>query len=529
MMITRGFLRDEPMPSGPQWLCQRVLTLLLKGWWLISWLVGGLEHDFEFSIQLGMSSSQLNFIFFRGVAQPPAWYPPLIPLVGTWYPHAISVMPVASMGPSISCWAARSVSPVYTTMVEVHVLNRAFAQKSATPSNGSPCSHSCPMKIDQFQARPGIPENQCWPICGHPGYIGTLWVCLKMLCTHLPNGFADHYPNKKWLAISLGIWTQHFQTHPYGKMLGSPFLGQPPRCVFAAPPALHRLRRVADGRGSWHHVPWRWKWAIWGAHEQSWTWKICVGFDRFLSTRSAEIARLWYGTQMGLHVAWRWCRDMSWTYSRGACWKKMISQLTAQLPLMQWCSLQHMMHDAVNFGAVCSQDEPLVRFEANRNCSTAGHLQKSQQWIDVLQEFLQWINAAAPKVGPSSSSRVGHGGTMWNSSNYSIHGRLGFLHNKMRYFFAGQVQEGPCLHVKSPFHLTLKRGSKEFNGQSHAVKNDSEKNYKRSCEGRQRPRSSVFLSSVSAVSVSAVSAVEKKIPNYPKISQAVPTAAVWSA
>jgi len=29
--------------------------------------VGGLEHEFYCSIQLGMSSSQLTFIFFRGV------------------------------------------------------------------------------------------------------------------------------------------------------------------------------------------------------------------------------------------------------------------------------------------------------------------------------------------------------------------------------------------------------------------------------------------------------------------------------
>ena len=26
-----------------------------------------------------------------------------------------------------------------------------------------------------------------------------LWVCLKMLCTPKPNGFADHYPVFKWL------------------------------------------------------------------------------------------------------------------------------------------------------------------------------------------------------------------------------------------------------------------------------------------------------------------------------------------
>ena len=37
-----------------------------------------------------------------------------------------------------------------------------------------------------------------------------IWVCLKMLCTPEPNGFADHYPYE--MAISLGILTQHFQT-----------------------------------------------------------------------------------------------------------------------------------------------------------------------------------------------------------------------------------------------------------------------------------------------------------------------------
>ena len=41
------------------------------------YLVGGLEHQFYFPIYiyiLGMSSSQLTFIFFRGVAQPPTSY-----------------------------------------------------------------------------------------------------------------------------------------------------------------------------------------------------------------------------------------------------------------------------------------------------------------------------------------------------------------------------------------------------------------------------------------------------------------------
>ena len=29
--------------------------------------------------------------------------------------------------------------------------------------------------------------------------IDSIWVCLKMLCTPKPNGFADHYPYEKWL------------------------------------------------------------------------------------------------------------------------------------------------------------------------------------------------------------------------------------------------------------------------------------------------------------------------------------------
>jgi len=39
----------------------------------VFWLVGGLELPDDFSIQLGMSSSQLTFTpsFFRGVGQPP--------------------------------------------------------------------------------------------------------------------------------------------------------------------------------------------------------------------------------------------------------------------------------------------------------------------------------------------------------------------------------------------------------------------------------------------------------------------------
>ena len=37
------------------------------------------------------------------------------------------------------------------------------------------------------------------------------WVCLKMLCTPKPNGFADHYPY--YMAISLGIYPIFRQTH----------------------------------------------------------------------------------------------------------------------------------------------------------------------------------------------------------------------------------------------------------------------------------------------------------------------------
>ena len=38
------------------------------------YLIGGLERGFYFSIQLGISYSQLTFIFFRGVGIPPTRY-----------------------------------------------------------------------------------------------------------------------------------------------------------------------------------------------------------------------------------------------------------------------------------------------------------------------------------------------------------------------------------------------------------------------------------------------------------------------
>ena len=36
-----------------------------------------------------------------------------------------------------------------------------------------------------------------------------------MSCTPKPNGFADHYPYEKWLAIIGNIYTQHFQVQTH--------------------------------------------------------------------------------------------------------------------------------------------------------------------------------------------------------------------------------------------------------------------------------------------------------------------------
>ena len=41
------------------------------------------------------------------------------------------------------------------------------------------------------------------------------WVCLKIVSTPKPNGFADHYPYEKWLFH--WEYTQHFQTNPHRK------------------------------------------------------------------------------------------------------------------------------------------------------------------------------------------------------------------------------------------------------------------------------------------------------------------------
>ena len=49
-----------------------------------------------------------------------------------------------------------------------------------------------------------IHANIPYPICSCLFQKMFMWVCLKMLCTPKPNGFADHYPYEKWL--SLGIY-----------------------------------------------------------------------------------------------------------------------------------------------------------------------------------------------------------------------------------------------------------------------------------------------------------------------------------
>ena len=51
--------------------------------------------------------------------------------------------------------------------------------------------------------------------CGwSPKKHGCVWKCCVPLNPMVNDGFADHYPY--WMAISLGILTQHFQTKPHG-------------------------------------------------------------------------------------------------------------------------------------------------------------------------------------------------------------------------------------------------------------------------------------------------------------------------
>ena len=55
-------------------------------------------------------------------------------------------------------------------------------------------------------------QFQQFSLAHYYSYFAKMWVCLKMLCTPKPNGFADHYPYEKWLFH--WEYTQHFQTNP---------------------------------------------------------------------------------------------------------------------------------------------------------------------------------------------------------------------------------------------------------------------------------------------------------------------------
>ena len=69
----------------PDWAGESLSHVLCYAvWYYHVYLVGGLEH-FLCSHILGISSSQLTFIFFRGVAQPPTRYPCSEPLSLTSY------------------------------------------------------------------------------------------------------------------------------------------------------------------------------------------------------------------------------------------------------------------------------------------------------------------------------------------------------------------------------------------------------------------------------------------------------------
>ena len=48
---------------------------------------------------------------------------------------------------------------------------------------------------------PGTQTSRVISRCVQQSLFIAIWVCLKMSCTPKPNGFADHYPYEKWLAI----------------------------------------------------------------------------------------------------------------------------------------------------------------------------------------------------------------------------------------------------------------------------------------------------------------------------------------
>ena len=95
---------------GKTWDSEDVNSIGFMGIWLVGYiiyrdiydLVSGLEYDFYFPIQLGMSSSQLTFIFFRGVAQPPTRISGVVLKLGSRVPKVV----MAAFGVS-SLWQMR--------------------------------------------------------------------------------------------------------------------------------------------------------------------------------------------------------------------------------------------------------------------------------------------------------------------------------------------------------------------------------------------------------------------------------------
>ena len=49
--------------------------------------------------------------------------------------------------------------------------------------------------------------------------VSIIWVCLKIAYPIVPNGFADHYPYEKWLAIIVNINPTFSVTNPYQSYL----------------------------------------------------------------------------------------------------------------------------------------------------------------------------------------------------------------------------------------------------------------------------------------------------------------------
>ena len=57
--------------SRSRWPSMGMPYFQTKPCMMFTWLVGGLEHEFHVSIQLGILTPADELIFFRGVAQPP--------------------------------------------------------------------------------------------------------------------------------------------------------------------------------------------------------------------------------------------------------------------------------------------------------------------------------------------------------------------------------------------------------------------------------------------------------------------------